>query len=159
MCIVLGALLLAACGHPPPPPDGHTSSETLARAVLDALAANDAERLTALALTGQEFRNVVWPELPSSRPERGVPVSYAWDDLHQKSTNALRRLLERWGGRTYTLVAVAYDGETTVYDSFRVHRATRLTVRDETGQELEVHFYGSTFVQGDQHRVFSYVVD
>ncbi len=124
---MLGSLLLAACGHPPPPPDGHTSSETLARA--------------------------------SSRPERGVPVSYAWDDLHQKSTNALRRLLERWGGRTFTLGAVAYDGETTVYDSFRVRRATRLTVRDETGQELEVHFYGSTFVQGDQHRVFSYVVD
>ena len=127
--------------------------------MLDGLAAEDRGRLESLALNGQEFRDVVWPELPSSRPERGLPVSYAWDDLHQKSTNGLRRLLDQWGGRRLTLVDVTYEGETTEYETFRVHRETRLTLRDEAGEELNVHFYGSTLVRQDQFKVFSYVVD
>ena len=158
---LLAALLVSGCADSPPPSLGTTysSSEALAQAVLDALADGDLAGLDALAINGQEFRDVVWPELPSSRPERGLPVSYAWDDLHLKSSNALRRLVDRWGGRTYALLAVSYDGETTDYDTFRVHRETRLTVRDEAGNEIEVHFYGSTLVRDDEYKVFSYVID
>ncbi len=153
------ALALSACGAPPPLADTEPSSEALAGAVLDALAAGDADRLAGLALDGQEFRDVVWPELPASRPERGVPVSYAWADLHQKSSNALRRLVARWGGQRFTLLGVAYGGETTDYRTYRVHRETRLRVRDESGRETEMAFYGSTLVRGDEYKVFSYVVD
>ena len=153
-------LALAGCSAPPPPlANTRPSPEGLATAVLDALADGDADRLAALALNGQEFRDVVWPELPASRPERGVPVWYAWGDLRQKSSNALRRLVARRGGRRFTLLEVGYDGETTDYGTFRVHRETRLRVLDETGREMEVHFYGSTLVRGDEHKVFSYVVD
>lgn len=156
------ALLLltaAGCGAPPPLANTHPSSEALAAAVLDALADNDRDRLAALALSGREFRDVVWPELPSSRPERGVPVSYAWADLRQKSSNALRRLVAQRGGRRFTLLGVAYDGETTDYGSYLVHRETRLRLLDEAGREVEMHFYGSTLVRGDEHKVFSFVID
>ena len=125
----------------------------------DALADGAADRLAALALNGREFRDVVWPALPASRPERGVPVSYAWGDLNQKSANALRRLVARWGGHRFTLLDVAYDGGTTDYGAFRVHRETRLRVRDENGREIEMRFYGSTLVRGGEHKVFSFVVD
>ncbi len=153
-------LALSGCDTAPPPlTNPEPSSEALAGAVLDALAAGDADRLATLALNGQEFRDVVWPELPASRPERGVPVSYAWGDLRQKSSNALRRLVARWGGHRFTLLAVAYDGETTDYGAFLVHRETRLRVLDEAGREMEMHFYGSTLVRGDEHKVFSFVVD
>ena len=155
----LCALALSACGAPPPLANAEPSSEALAAAVLEALAVPDPDRLAALALDGQEFRDVVWPALPASRPERGVPVSYAWADLRQKSANALRRLVARWGGRRLTLLGIAYDGETTDYGAFRVHRETRLRVRDETGREIDVHFYGSTLVRGGEHKVFSFVVD
>ena len=153
-------LVIAGCGAPPPPlANTHPSPEALAAAVLDALADNDRDRLAALALDGQEFRDVVWPELPSSRPERGVPVSYAWADLRQKSSNALRRLAAQWGGRRFTLLDVAYAGETTDYGPYLVHRETRLRLLDESGREVEMHLYGSTLVRGDEHKVFSYVVD
>ena len=157
---LLLVVALAGCGSSPPPlANTHPSPEALAAAVLDALAANDRDRLAALAVNGQEFRDVVWPELPSSRPERGVPVSYAWADLRQKSSNALRRLVARWGGRRFELLGVAWDGETTDYGPWLVHRETRLRLLDETGREVEMHFYGSTLVRGDEHKVFSYVVD
>ena len=153
------ALALAGCDAPPPLANAHPSPEALAAAVLDALADKDADGLAALALDGQEFRDVVWPELPSSRPERGVPVSYAWADLRQKSSNALRRLVSQWGGRRFTLLGVAWDGETTDYGPYLVHRETRLRLLDETGREVEMHLYGSTLVRGEEHKVFSYVVD
>ena len=159
MCAFLLALTLAGCGEPPPLADTAPSSEALAAAVLDALADADADRLAALALDDREFREVVWPHLPASRPERGVPASYAWADLHQKSSNALRRLVARRGGRRFTLLAVDHDGETTDYGAFRVHRETRLRVRDETGREIDVRFYGSTLARDGEYKVFSFVVD
>ncbi len=157
---LLLVLAFAGCGAPPPPlANTHPSPEALAAAVLDALADNDRDRLAALALDGREFRDVVWPELPSSRPERGVPVSYAWADLRQKSSNALRRLVAQWGGHRFTLLGVAWDGETTDYGPYLVHRETRLRLLDETGREVEMHLYGSTLVRGEEHKVFSYMVD
>ena len=144
-----------------PSPLAHTfgSSEEVAEAVLDALAADDFDRLDALALNQLEFRTVVWPELPSSRPERGVPFDYAWGDLHQKSTNELRRLVHRAGGTPLELVSIGFDGESTVYETFTVHRESRLTVRDQEGTERDVQLFGSILQRGDEYKLFSYVVD
>ena len=51
----------------------------------------DRARLDALALSEQEFRDHVWPDLPAARPERNLPFSYVWGDLHQKSNISLAR--------------------------------------------------------------------
>jgi hypothetical protein len=142
-------------------PIDHTfpSPAALSEAVLDALADRDADTLASLALSELEFRTAVWPELPSSRPERGVPFDYAWGDLHQKSMNSLRRLLARYGGERYELVAVAFAGETTPYRTYRVHRETVLDVRDEEGNDLTVSLFGSILERDGEFKLFSYVVD
>ena len=160
-CLVLGI----ACGSPPRAADlsplrwTFDSSEAVAGAVLDALAAGDVERLEALALSETEFRTVVWPELPSSRPERGLPFEYAWGDLHQKSNNALRRLIAREAGRRYHLLAVEFDGESTAYDTHTVHRESRPVVRGEDGEESQLRLFGSVLERDREFKLFSYVVD
>ena len=136
-----------------------SSPEALSRAVLAALADHDGDRLASLALSELEFRTVVWPELPSSRPERGLPFDYVWGDLHQKSTNALRRLVARHGGERYDLAGVAFAGETTPYDTYRVHRETVLDVRDEAGEEVTLSLFGSILERDGDFKLFSYVVD
>ena len=127
--------------------------------MLDALAAGDVERLEALALSETEFRTVVWPELPSSRPERGLPFDYAWGDLRQKSNNALRRLIAGEAGQRYHLLAVEFDGGSTPYDTYTVHRESRLVVRGEDGAELQLRLFGSVLERDGAFKVFSYVVD
>ena len=77
----------------PPLANTSASPEALAAAVLDALARGDRARLDALALTEQEFRDHVWPDLPAARPERNLPFSYVWGDLHQKSNLSLAQTL------------------------------------------------------------------
>ena len=160
VCVVAGG---CSSGDRPsaPSPLHHTfaSPDALSRAVLTALADGDTERLASLALSELEFRTVVWPELPASRPERGLPFDYVWGDLHQKSTNARRRLVARHGGRRYTLAAVEFRGETTPYETYRVHREAILDLLDEEGNELTLPLFGSILERDGQFKLFSFVVD
>lgn len=165
--VLLACLGLAAggCGGPeagrPLAPLAHTfpSPEALSRAVLVALAENDIDTLRALPLDELEFRTAVWPDLPSSRPERNVPFDYAWGDLRQKSGNSLRRTFARHGGARYELVGLRFAGETTEYRTYRVHRETFLDLRDEEDNALTLALFGSILERGGEFKLFSYVVD
>lgn len=135
------------------------SAEEAAEAFLDALAAEDPDRLRATALTEEEFADVVWPELPSSRPNRRLPLDYAWRDLNQKSTNELSRTFHRFAGRRLALERVEFLGETTEYVTFDVHRETRLVVTGEEGKRLRLQLFGSMIQRGSRWKLFSFVID
>lgn len=143
------------------PPLGQTfdSLSGLSGTVLDHVANGDIDELRELALNEVEFRSVVWPELPSSQPDRGVPFDYAWGDLSQKSSNALRRLVANAGGQQFTLEGIEFTGETTHYDTFLVHRDSLLVVRDEEGVEQRLRFFGSVLERDGEYKIFSFVVD
>ena len=160
-CLAAGGCAGDAAGDPPLAPLSHTfsSPEALSRAVLTALAADDVDTLRSLPLDELEFRNAVWPDLPASRPERNVPFDYAWGDLHQKSGNALRRLVARYGGRRYQLAGVGFAGETTGYRTYQVHRETVLDLLDEEGEEVRLALFGSILEREGEFKLFSYVVD
>ena len=166
VCALVCLAATAGCGgnaegERPLPPlhDTFPSPEALSRAVLAALAAGDVETLRALPLDELEFRTAVWPDLPSSRPERNVPFDYAWADLHQKSNNARRRLVARHGGRRYELVNVLFAGETTEYRTYEVHRETVLDLLDEEGHAVRLALFGSILEREGEFKMFSYVVD
>lgn len=161
--LVAGA---AACGGPAPsaPPaapltNTFESPEAMAEALLAALAANDRQRLAGLALTEAEFRDHVWPELPASRPERNVPVEYAWGQMKQRSDGSLSQILSRYGGRPLRFVRASFTGETTVYRTFTVMRQSEVIAADDTGKELVLRLYGSALVKDGRYKIFSYVVD
>jgi hypothetical protein len=135
------------------------SAEEASRAFLEALAENDFEKLRAMALGEEEFADVVWPELPSSRPNRNLPLDYAWRDLSQKSTSSLRRVAHRYGGRRFRLERVDFLGETTEYTTFAVHREARLTLIDEEGVQQRLRLFGSMIERGGRFKLFSFVND
>lgn len=141
-------------------PLAHTfdSPDEVARAVLDALARRDFQGLQALALTEEEFREHVWPELPVSRPERNMPFEYVWGQTRQRSDHYLRQTFARYEGQWFELLRVEFDGETTAYRSVSVSRKTVLVVRDAGGQEQRLRLFGSILRQGDRYKVYSYVV-
>ena len=99
----------------PPLANAQTSATALASAVLTGFERRDIVTLRALAVNEQEFRDHVWPELPSARPERNLPFSYVWGDLRQKSEAALAGTLASREGQHYELIAVRFLGGTTQY--------------------------------------------
>ena len=167
---LVSTLALAAC-DPAPAESGATnlepalsstfdSAEALADAVLEALAKEDVERLKSLPLSKDEFRLYVWPKLPASQPERGVPLEYAWGELSQKSRNAIASSYARYKGRKLELLSMTFmDGETD-YGAFIVHRKSELGVRDtESGEELSLELFGSVMEWKGKYKLFSYVTD
>ena len=126
---------------------------------LDALADADAEALARLAISEEEFRDVVWPELPSSRPERNLTVDYVWADLHQKSRGYMLTLLDAHRGRRFEFVEIRFDGGTTEYHTYRVHRNSHVTFRTESGDTVGGRFFGAMIEMGGQFKIFSFVID
>ncbi len=156
----------AACSTPAQPtrataPLSQTfaSPEDLARAVLSALERKDLEGLRALALSEEEFRAHVWPELDTSRPERNVPFDYAWGQMHQRSTGELGNTFVRYSGRPLKFVRTRFTGETTQYKTFAVMRDSEVIATDDTGRDLILRLYGSAMVKDGRYKLFSYVVD
>jgi hypothetical protein len=135
------------------------SPEALARAVLSALAGRDLDRLRTLALSEQEFRDHVWPELPVSRPERNVPFKYAWGQMKQRSDGHLHTTYGRYAGRPLQLVRAGFTGETTQYATFAVTRESEIIATDDSGRDLVLRLYGSVMVKDGRYKLFSYVVD
>jgi len=157
--LLLGLYLTDCGGSSSSLADSHESPEALTRAVLIAMERKDTNALNALALSEQEFRAHVWPELPASRPERNLPFSYVWGDLHQKSEARLAQTLALHGGAKYSLTAVRFRGETTVYPSYRVHRESEIAVRDPQNREQNVRLFGSVIEKAGRFKVFSYVTE
>ncbi|MEZ5416796.1 MAG: hypothetical protein R2708_05580 [Vicinamibacterales bacterium] len=157
VCLFALVASLAACA-PRVAPLAHTASspEALASAVLAALAAGDRETLVGLALSESEFRDYVWPDLPAARPERNLPFSYVWGDLHQKSEASLAVTLDAMRGRRQELVEVRF-GEVTPYATYTVHRQARFTVRGADGTTEDVAVCGSFLERDGRWKVFSYV--
>ena len=134
------------------------SPKLVATAMLDAFASRDRPGQERLALSESEFRDHVWPGLPAARPERNLPFSYVWGDLHQKSQNALAATLREHGGKRYELLDVTFKGSTT-YPEYLVHREATFRVRSHAGVEETLRLCGSMLEKGGVWKVFSYVTD
>jgi hypothetical protein len=136
------------------------SPEAVAAAVWRAFNAGDRAALEALSLTEHEFRKLVWPKLPVSRPGRNVPWDYVWKDLRGKSVMQMQARLNEWpGGNDATIARVEFTGDTTDYETHRVRRRSVVILRDGAGQETRQRWFGSVIEQKGRYKVFSYVVD
>ena len=153
---------VAASRAAPPLANTFASIEELAAAVLDGIEHDRGAALWALALTEDEFREVVWPVLPASRPERNTPLDYTWGTLEFKSSNALNTTLAKYRGHHYELIRVdfvAHEQRQRNYGAFRVHRDARVLVRKEDGTEERLDLFGSVIERNGRFKVFSYVTD
>jgi hypothetical protein len=136
------------------------SPEAVATAVLRAFNAGDRAALETLSLTEHEFRKLVWPKLPASRPGRNIPWDYVWKDLHGKSAMQMQARLHEWQPTDDSaIVRVEFSGETTDYETHRVRRKSVVVVKTGDGKETRARWFGSIIEQDGRYKVFSYVVD
>lgn len=156
---VLRSLTAGACASKPPLQNSHPSPQALAWAVLDAVERRDENALRRLAITEEEFRKHVWPELPAARPERNMPMSYVWGDLRQKSDGGLRHLLAAHGGQRYELISTRFNGHTTDFAAYRVHRQAIFVVRNGSDARTELRLCRSMVEKDGRWKVVSFLVD
>jgi hypothetical protein len=135
---------------------GEPSFEALGARVLEAVCGGDFQALQELALSREEFRNYVWPELPVSRPGTNISLDFVWKDIEFRSANHRRRLVNALKGRSLTLVRVQHRGDTTDYPTHRAFSDMEVTVRNEKGAEEEIPLFGSLILMDGVYKVYSY---
>jgi len=158
LCLLLA---VSACGRgnePIPLTPSYESKDAAVSAFLQALAARDRDTLMAQAVSQSEFLKHIWPALPASRPDVGMPADRAWTEQAQRNANFLAQTLGEHGGRRYELVAASFKGSPTTYGSFTIHPKTTLDIRDEFGVR-EVRLFGSMIESGGRWKIYSFVVD
>jgi hypothetical protein len=160
----IGTPIAAADISPAPPITAeltgtYHSTFALADALVQAINAGDVDTMLAHQLTESEFYWIVWPALPSNRPEVGMPWDYVWKDTSQKSANAARLTAARHRDAGLRLLRVEFDGETSSYGSFRVHRDARCVVELANGEVRRLDLFGSVIEMNGAFKAYSFVVD
>lgn len=160
--LILMVAGVGACGAPAPaePYVGLLpTKEAAAQAVADALSARDVDRLVSLAVSDLEFRKNIWPALPASQPDVGMPADYVWSDTNLRSRGQLAETLNEHGGEPLTVDAVRFGGDSTDYEGFRLHREAWVSVHDRGGHRQELRLFGSMVETTAGWKVYSYIVD
>lgn len=169
-CMVATALALTVAGCSdataggPGFPGSAPSLEALGRATLDAVVAGDTVRLDGFRLTRQEHDDVVWPELPASAPEVGMPVDLVWADIERRNDRALNRILPALAGRRLDFVGTSCRGPLQAFGSFHVLTDCWVTfdAPDRAGEgpvavpRFEVQLFKDALVRDGRHKVFRY---
>lgn len=132
------------------------SPEELVRRFLAALSENDIENVRLLAVTEDEFKTLIYPELPAADPGRNTSAEFVWSMLHTRSESSLHSIMSSVGGRHLWFEEIRFTGETSQYRSYKVHRESLLVLRDEAGDPQTVRLFGSVLELNGQFKIFSF---
>ena len=134
---------------------GARSLEELGRKVCHALDDESADSLFALTVQEDEFRDILWPEFPMSRPATGITWQDGWlflyGRLHQGSAIAIRE----HGGHSYQFVRFDRADSTTHYKNFKLHNGLILVARDEAGKTEQFTWLRSVAERKGRFKIYS----
>ena len=145
------------------PAFSHTfaSREELHDALEHAVESGDIEVMRALAVSREEFRDLVWPTLPiANRPNSNVTWDFVWHQHALRHESSLRRIATDFGGQDIEIVAIEARGKTTDHGTFLIHRENFVEVVRPDGNREELQLFGSLLVTDDgRYKIYSFIHD
>jgi hypothetical protein len=133
---------------------GARSLDALGRAMCGAYHASSVDSMLRLCVTEDEFRVVLWPEFPQSRPATGVRWEDAWPVLFGRLNGGSVSSVRDMGGHVYRLVSVS-KGTIVPYRNFKLHNDVTFVVRDEEGQVRTIDWIRSIAERKGRFKVYS----
>lgn len=91
------------------------------------------DSLMALSINEAEFRDILWPEFPHSRPATGLRYEDGWQALHSRLLNGNNSALIENGGHPCEFVGVEVES-VTIYKNFKLHNGLTLVTRNAAGR-------------------------
>lgn len=111
---------------------GARSLDELGRLVCRAIHRGDRDALMALCVTDEEFRDVLWPEFPQSRPVTGLQWEDGWRVLSVRLLSGCNHAIVEHGGRYHEFVRFESDS-TGRYRNFDLHGGLAMVVKGPDG--------------------------
>ena len=134
---------------------GAKSLEALGRAVCGALHGDTPDSLLRLCVSEEEFRDILWPEFPQSRPATGLHWDDAWPVLWGRLNGGSVSAVRERGSRVYTLLRVEQTGATTEYRNFKLHPGFVIVARDDEGREQRFDWIRSVAERKGRFKIYS----
>jgi hypothetical protein len=94
------------------------------------------DSLERLCVGSEEFRDILWPEFPQSRPATGIGWGDAWFFLYTRNHKGCGLAVEDWGGQTYHFIGVTCDS-TMQYRNFKMYSKLRILVGNDNADTLK----------------------
>ena len=135
--------------------------EALSGALEAAVASGEVEVLRAMAVSREEFRDLVWPTLPiASKPKSNFTWEFVWSQHELRHESALRRIATDFGGQDLEIVGFFARGETTDYGQFLIHRENYVEVVRPDGTRDQLRLFGSLLETDDgRFKIYSFIND
>ncbi|HXJ68104.1 MAG TPA: hypothetical protein VNM39_04310 [Verrucomicrobiae bacterium] len=134
---------------------GARSMDALARAVCGAFHAESVDSMLALCVNSAEFREILWPEFPQSRPATGIRWDDAWQILWGRLNGGSVASVREYGGHVYTLVRVERTAATVEYKNFKLHNGVTLVLKDDEGQVKRLSWIRSVAERKGRFKIYS----
>lgn len=133
---------------------GERSLEALGRAVCGALHRESPDSMFKLCLNADEFRIILWPEFPQSRPVTGLVWSDGWQVLQGRLNGGSIAFARDFGGHVYTLVKVE-SSATKNYKNFKLHNGIVIVAKDDEGKTHRFPFIRSIAERKGRFKIYS----
>ena len=134
---------------------GTASLDALGRAVCGALHGDTPDSLLRLCVDMREFREILWPEFPQSRPATGLHWEDAWPVLWGRLNGGSVSAVREHGSRVYTLVRVERTAPVKVFRNFRLHEGLVIVARDEEGRVRRFDWIRSVAERKGRFKIYS----
>jgi hypothetical protein len=134
---------------------GARSAEDLARAVCGALHTSEPDSMLRLCVRQEEFRVILWPEFPQSRPATGLRWDDAWPVLWGRLNGGSISATRGMGGHVYTFLKLERTTPITSYKNFKLHNGIVIVAKDDEGNVKRLSFIRSFAERKGRFKIYS----
>lgn len=134
---------------------GARSLDELGQMVCHALDYAYADTLFSLAVREDEFRDILWPEFPQSRPATGITWQDGWLFLYGRLHQGCGQAIRDYGGHWYHFVRFDRDASTTHYKNFNLYDGLILVTRDDEGTIQKFRWLRAAVERKGRFKIYS----
>lgn len=135
-------------------PGGAPDLRTLLETVLAAVDVADGPSTQKSAVTQSDFLNILWPEMPQSRPAARVPGSEAWDFLYNRNIASFNRTMGDFHHKGLRLVRFKV-GHVDEYTNYRLHQDILIEAEMADHQPVELDLVRTVVERNGRFKVYS----
>jgi hypothetical protein len=136
--------------------NGYPSAAALAEAILEGVNENDVEALRRLIVSFDEFKTILWPEFPESRPSTKIRAEDAWDFLFRGNLSGSSRGVHDWAIEPLSLDHLSYAVGLTPYSNFNLYRGMTIHAKTADGRAVALDFTRTIVERNGRWKVYRY---
>jgi hypothetical protein len=133
---------------------GTKSLDQLGRTVCRVVHHKSLDSLMTLCVSDREFKDILWPEFPNSRPVTGIQWDFAWMVLYGRLHGGCSQTIRDYGGHYYEFLSLQPDS-IMQYKNFKMYSRISMFVRNEDGQIEQWKWLRAVVERKGRYKIYS----